>query len=131
MSTGVLAGTGFRVENDIYSRMATDKIVVKGKYYFHSTPPIALTASIRLKPSKEKDSQTTALTAAFAYPILMKANRSVTILPDEGFHVPVYSGPEHDVVEIEPRTRTRQSSYPENRRRSCFYPKYVIGASEN
>ena len=50
MSTDVLAGTGFHVENDVYSRMATDKIVVKGKYYFHSTPPLALTAVIKIKP---------------------------------------------------------------------------------
>ena len=39
MSTDTLAGTGFHVENDIYSRMAADKIIVKGKYFFHSTPP--------------------------------------------------------------------------------------------
>ena len=46
MATEALGGTGFHVENDIYSRMAADKIVVKGKYYFNSTPPLALTASI-------------------------------------------------------------------------------------
>ena len=103
MSTDVLAGTGFHVENDVYSRMATDKIVVKGKYYFHSTPPLALTAAINLKSPSEKDSETTALTAAFTYPILVKANRSATLLPGEGFHVPIHSGPEHDVVEIDPR----------------------------
>ena len=46
MATEALGGTGFHVENNIYSRMAADKIVVKGKYYFNSTPPLALTASI-------------------------------------------------------------------------------------
>ena len=50
----------------------------------------------------EKDFKT-ALTAAFTYPILVKANRSATLLPGEGFHVPIHSGPEHDVVEIDPR----------------------------
>ena len=60
MSTDTLAGTGFHVENDVYSRMAADKIVVKGKYYFHSTPPLALTAPIKIKPSVENNIKTTA-----------------------------------------------------------------------
>ena len=46
MATETLEGTGFHVENDIYSRMAADKIVIQGKYYFNSTPPLALTASL-------------------------------------------------------------------------------------
>ena len=96
MSTDVLAGTGFHVENDVYSRMATDKIVVKGKYYFHSTPPLALRAAIKIKPPNENDVETTALAAVFTYPILVKANRSATLLPGEGFHVPIQAGVEHD-----------------------------------
>ena len=35
MATDALAGTGFHRDNDVYSRMATDKIVVQGKNYFN------------------------------------------------------------------------------------------------
>ena len=54
MYTDVLVGTGFHVENDIYSRMTTDKIVIKGKY-FHSTPPLALIVAIKIRSPNEKD----------------------------------------------------------------------------
>ena len=94
MATDILAGTGFHKENDIYSRLATDKIVVQGKYYFNSTPPMALTAKIETK---------TSLPEPFTYPILVKANKSATILPGEGFHVPVFSKEHNQTVEIEPR----------------------------
>ena len=46
MSTEALAGTGFHIENDVYSRMANDKIMIQGKYNFNSTPTIESTASI-------------------------------------------------------------------------------------
>ena len=41
MSSDFLAGTGFHKDNDIYSRMADNKIVIKGKHYINMTPPIA------------------------------------------------------------------------------------------
>ena len=57
VATEALGGTGFHIENDIYSRMAADKIVVKGKYYFNSTPPLALTALLFLhQPNKKRNS---------------------------------------------------------------------------
>ena len=79
MATEALGGTGFHVENDIYSRMAADKIVVKGK----------------------KEEKQLTLPQPFTYPLLVKANRTATILPGEGFHVPV-DNPEK-LVEIDPR----------------------------
>ena len=59
--------------------------------------------TIKIRPSVENKIMTTALTAAFTYPILVKANRSARLLPGEGFHVPIQSGVEHDTVEIDPR----------------------------
>ena len=38
LGTDVLGGTNFLKENDIYSRMAKDTIVIKGNNIFHSTP---------------------------------------------------------------------------------------------
>ena len=100
MAAEALAGTGFHKENYIYSRMATDKIVVFGKHYFNSTPPIALTASIH---SYYSEGGKVTLPSAFKYPLLVKANRSATILPGEGFYVPICRSKEDDAVEIEPR----------------------------
>ena len=107
MATEALAGTGFHVENDVYSRMATDKIVVQGKYYFNPTPPIALSASIRQIQPIDMTSHTT-LPTAFTYPLLVKANRTATILPGEGFHVPLACTEKNTVVEIEPRAEAPQ-----------------------
>ena len=39
----------------------------------------------------------------FSYPLLVKANRSATILPGEGFYVPVHSNKKQHLVEIDPR----------------------------
>ena len=50
----ILAGTGFQKENDVYSRMATDKIDLKGKYFFNSTSPLALSAKIEASASTRK-----------------------------------------------------------------------------
>ena len=55
ISTDFLAGTGFHKENDIYSRMANDKIVVLGKHFYHSTPPLALSAKIESVISSDTD----------------------------------------------------------------------------
>ena len=38
LGTDILAGTNFHKENDVYSRMAKDMIVVKGTNIFQSTP---------------------------------------------------------------------------------------------
>ena len=38
MGTDILGGTNFHKENDIYSRMAKDTIVIKGTNVFQSTP---------------------------------------------------------------------------------------------
>ena len=100
MATEALAGTGFYIENDVYSRMANDKIVIQGKYYFNLTPTIALIASIH---SYYSEVAKTMLPKAFTYPLLVKADKSATILPGEGFHVPICSIHEDDAVEIEPR----------------------------
>ena len=62
-----------------------------------------LTAATKIKPSVENNIKTTALTTAFIYIILVKANRSTTLFLGEGFHVPIQSGVEHDTVEIDPR----------------------------
>ena len=107
MATDALAGTGFHRENDVYSRMATDKIVVQGKYYFNPTPPMALSATIRTIQPNSSTLLTTQPTA-FTYPLLVKANRTAIILPGEGFHVPVASTYRDAVVEIEPRVEAPQ-----------------------
>ena len=52
MCCDILASTGFNKENDVYSRMATDKIVVQGKYLFNSTSPLALSAKIEASANK-------------------------------------------------------------------------------
>ena len=83
MSSDFLAGTGFHKDSDIYSRMADDKIVIKGKHYINSTPPIALAArinqtSIISEAPKENNS-----------PVLVKANQTATYLPGEGFSVSI------------------------------------------
>ena len=97
MSSDFLAGTGFHKDNDIYSRMADDKIVIKGKHYINSTPPIALAArinqtSIISEAPKENNS-----------PVLVKANQTATYLPGEGFSVSIDPAEFDTVVEIEPR----------------------------
>ena len=97
MSSDFLAGTGFHKDNDIYSRMADDKIVIKGKHYINSTPPIALAArinqtSIISEAPKENNS-----------PVLVKANQMATYLPGEGFSVSIDPAEFDTVVEIEPR----------------------------
>ena len=81
MATDFLAGTPFLKENDIYARLATDKIVVQGKYHFNSTSPLALTASIKMIKTE--------LTPSFSFPILVKAFKTSTLLSGEGFEVPV------------------------------------------
>ena len=48
MNIEALGGTGFPKENNIYSRMVSDKIVVQGKYYFNATPPVALTSRVQV-----------------------------------------------------------------------------------
>ena len=81
--------------------MAADKIVVKGKYYINSTPPLALTASIFSHTNKDEEQLT--LPQPFSYPLLVKANRTATILPGEGFFVPINLGRKENLVEIDPR----------------------------
>ena len=49
MATEALAGTGFHKENDVYSRMASDRIVIKGKHYFNPTPPLVLIAKVQVR----------------------------------------------------------------------------------
>ena len=44
MSSDILAGTDFPMENDVYSRIATQNIVIKGKYPFNSVPQKVITA---------------------------------------------------------------------------------------
>ena len=102
MATEALAGTGFHVENYIYSRMATDKIVIQGKYYFNSTPPLALTASV-FSHHTNNEKKNLVLPEPYTYPMLIKANKTATILPGEGFFVPVYIKDKGDIVEIDPR----------------------------
>ena len=99
MGTEALGGTGFHNENDIYSRMASDKIVVQGKYYFNTTPPIALTSRVQVNLLQNTGS----IQSPFTFPILVKANRTAVILPGEGFRVPIKNTSDQDTIEIEPR----------------------------
>ena len=102
MCCDILAGTGFHKENDVYSRMATEKIVIQGKYYFNSTPHLALAARIELPTFPEANSSGA---KEYSYPILIKANKSGTFLPGEGFTIPIKTKQmESPVVVIEPRT---------------------------
>merc|ERR1712177_58120 len=68
----------------------------------NSTPPLALTALIFSHQPSEEEKQLT-LPQPFTYPLLVKANRTATILPGEGFYVPV-DNPEN-LVEIDPRIK--------------------------
>ena len=85
MVTEALAGTGFHKENNIYSRMVSDKIVVQGKYYFNATPPVALTSQVQVNLLQDISS----IKLPFTFPILVKSNRMAVILPGEGFRVPI------------------------------------------
>ena len=99
MGTEALGGTGFHKENDIYSRMATDKIVIQGKYYFNTTPPVALTSRVQVNLLQN----TSSIKSPFTFPILVKANRTAVILPGEGFRVPIRNSSDQTTIEIEPR----------------------------
>lgn len=81
MTVDFLAGTPFCKINDVYARLATDKIVIQGKYFFNSTPQMAINAKIKIILPE--------LTPPFSYPFLVKANKSATLLPGEGFLVPI------------------------------------------
>ena len=105
MCCDILAGTGFHKENDVYSRMATDKIVVQGKYFFNSTSPLALSAKIEAYSMTAGASDINeAQVVKHAYPVLIKATKSATFLPGEGFSVPIrikLGG--NQLVSVEPR----------------------------
>ena len=49
IATEALAGTGFHKENDVYSWMVSDRIVIKGKHYFNLTPPLVLNARVQVR----------------------------------------------------------------------------------
>jgi hypothetical protein len=55
MATKALAGMGFHKENNIYTRMSTGKIIIKGKHIYNPTSSIVLTAPIQARHFDLKD----------------------------------------------------------------------------
>ena len=103
MCCDVLAGTAFHKENDVYSRMATDKIVVGGKHFFNSTPPLALTARLEAGESPQTGTVSTMVVKP-SYPVLIKSPISATLLPGEGFPVQIrVRGEGTPVIAVESR----------------------------
>lgn len=91
MGFDIIGGTNFHKENDVYCRLKTNKIVVKGIYSFNSTPYVATLNKLKVI-SEEK-------------PVLIKCIRSESLLPGESQKIQI-SGKrfeDGDVVEVEPR----------------------------
>ena len=83
MATEALAGTGFHKENYVYSRMASDKIVIKGKHYYNPTPPLVLNAKVQVRNMTSKLEDVSIPSGDF--PVLVKSFKTLTLLPGEGF----------------------------------------------
>ena len=96
MGFDIIGGTGFHKDNDIYSRLSKNKIIVKGVHSFNSTPYLATLNLTKVK-SKEKEVEDSL--------ILIKCIRSETILPNESQKIPIKRRniTEDSIVEVEPR----------------------------
>ena len=93
---------GFHKENDIYSRMASDRIVIKGKYYFNPTPPLVLNAKVQVRNIITTQLEDITIPHS-VFPVLIKSFKTLTLLPGEGFKIPVKEILEGETVEVEPR----------------------------
>ena len=88
MATEALAGTGFHKENDIYSRMASDRIVIKGKYYYNPTPPLVLNSRVQVRNTITTQLDDVTIPHNI-FSVLVKSFKTLTLLPGEGFEIPV------------------------------------------
>ena len=96
MGFDIIGGTNFLKENDIYCRLTTNKIVIKGIHSFNSTPYIATLNKLNLamKPEEVKGTK-----------LLLKASKTETLPPGESqvFEIDRELFENNSVVEIEPR----------------------------
>ena len=74
MGFDIIGGTNFLKENDIYCRLTTNKIVIKGIHSFNSTPYIATLNKLKIatKPEEIKGKK-----------LLLKASKTEILLPGE------------------------------------------------
>ena len=105
MGTAILGGTNFHKENDIYSRMAKDSIVIKGTNCFQSTP---------VEIMKLDENNTAAK--------LLTVKRTQTLIPGEKLEMELPSSfPPEGVFFVEPKIGQGEP---------CCYPQ-VVKAIDN
>ena len=93
MGFDIIGGTNFLKENDIYCRLSTNKIIIKGIHCYNSTPYVAtLHKMVTTSPLKESKQ-------------LLKAVRTETLLPGESQEIMLDEEifDNDSIVEIEPR----------------------------
>ena len=95
MGFHIIGGTNFMKENDVYCRLTTNKIVVKGIHSFNSTPYIATLNRINTLDAEQAVSRN----------LLVKANKTETLLPGESQLIEIDESvfENETIVEIEPR----------------------------
>ena len=95
MGFDIIGGTNFLKENDVYCRLSTNKIVIKGVHSYNSTPYIATLNEMQAVQGEGVNCEK----------VLIKANRTETLLPGESqvFSVDQDLYQNDEVVEIEPR----------------------------
>ena len=71
MGFDIIGGTNFLKENDIYCRLSTNKIVIKGTHSYNSTPYVATLHKMGMVPPENEKMY------------LLKACKTETLLPGE------------------------------------------------
>ena len=94
MGFDIIGGTNFLKENDIYCRLSTNKIVIKGIHSYNSTPYVATLHQMGTVPHNDEKKY------------LLKASKTETLLPGESQTIRINEDlfENETVVEIEPRT---------------------------
>ena len=121
MGFDIIGGTNFHKENDIYCPLSSNKIVVKGIHSFNSTPYVATLNKIKavcmssLCTNGVPVAMSTGEKRDESLKILMKCNKSETILPGESQFITVNGEVFEDdtLVEIEPRNEG-PNEFPKN-----------------
>ena len=103
LGTDILGGTNFLKDNDIYSRMAKDTIVIKGSNVFQSTPATILEMEMNASAAQ-----------------LVRVHKTQTILSGE-----------HVKCELPPNFPSNGVFFAEPKQSSLFHNPIVLQATDN
>ena len=103
LGTDILGGTNFLKDNDIYSRMAKDTIVIKGSNVFQSTPATILEMEMNASAAQ-----------------LVRVHKTQTILSRE-----------HVKCELPPNFPSTGGFFAEPKQSSLFHNPIVLQATDN